>query len=215
MNSSNPSLERNEDEVQRWQAPPLGSLDREDVIEESATPLPTAEQIEEIQRQAWQEGFEQGRVEGLQAAEQEAAERLRCLDQILQQMAHPLDELDERVEEQLVSLAMATARQLIRREIKSDPGQIIGVIREGIKLLPVSAGNIQLELHPEDAALVRERLNLGDGDERSWHIAEDPTLSRGGCHISNSTSRIDATLETRINQVIAAVLGGDRVEDEG
>lgn len=205
--------------VRRWQAPPLGGFEEESepqvAEEEEAPPLPTAEEIEAIQQQAWQEGFEQGRREGLQAAEQEMAERIRHLDQVLQEMAQPLDELDDRVEEELVTLALAVARQLIRREIKTDPGQIIGVIREGVKLLPVTAGNIRLELHPEDAALVRKLLNLDEGDERSWHIHEDPTLTRGGCRIANATSRIDATLETRINQVVAAVLGGERMEDRG
>ncbi len=215
MSSSDTSPKRKDDGLRRWQAPPLGDLDGSPcVAEEAAAPPPlTAEQLEEIQRQAWQEGFEQGRREGLQAAEEEASERIRYLDRMLQEMGAPLDELDERVEEELVALAMAVARQLIRREIKTDPGQIIGVIREGIKLLPVTAGNIRLELHPEDAILVRELLNLAEGDDRSWHISEDPTLTRGGCRISNATSRIDATLETRINQVVAAVLGGDRVED--
>jgi len=214
MSSSDIPPKPGEGGVRRWQAPPLGDLDGEpDVPEETAPPPLTAEQLEAIQQQAWQEGFEQGRRDGLEAAEQETAERIRYLDRILQEMAAPLDELDERVEEELASLAMAVARQLIRREIKTDPGQIIGVIREGVKLLPVTAGNIQLELHPEDAVLVRELLNLGEGDDRSWHISEDPTLTRGGCRISNATSRIDATLETRINQVVAAVLGGERMED--
>jgi len=211
MSSSDPhSAAEDVGEVLPWRAPSLGGQEEPD----GAMPLPTAEEIEAIQRQAWNEGYEQGRQEGLQAAERESAERIRTLDRMLQEMARPLDELDERVEEELVALAMAVARQLIRREVKTDPGQIIGVIREGIRLLPVAAGNIRLELHPEDAALVRELLNLGEGEERSWHIHEDPTLTRGGCRISNATSRIDATLENRINQVVAAVLGGERVEDQ-
>jgi len=210
MSSSDFSPMPDEEGALPWRAPSLGGGEEGS---DGSTPLLTAEEIEAIQRQAWDEGYEQGRREGLLAAEREAAERIAMLDRILQEMAHPLDELDEQVEEELVSLAMAVARQLIRREVKTDPAQIVGVIREGIKLLPVSAGDVRLELHPEDAALVRELLNLSEGEERSWRIQEDPTLSRGGCRIANNASRIDATLENRINQVVAAVLGEGRAED--
>lgn len=212
MNSSDASdLRLSEREVQAWQAPSLGGAEEESGCNQ--TPLPTAEEIEAIQRQAWEEGYEQGRREGLAAAERDAAERIRALDRMLAGMAQPLDELDDRVEEELVALALAVARQLIRREVKADPGQIVGVIREGIRLLPVAEGDIRLELHPEDAALVRELLHLDEGETRHWRLVEDPTLTRGGCRISNATSRIDATLERRINQVVARILGGDRQED--
>jgi len=215
-----------ERQVRRWQAPPLADFDtplegepESDPFEAPAEPgppplePPTAEELEAIRRQAWEEGHEEGRQAGLEAAQRESQERIERLDALLQALAHPLDDLDERVEQELVALAMAVARQLIRREIKSDPAQIVGVIREGVKLLPVAAGNIRLELHPEDAQLVRELLHLGEGDERSWHIVEDPTLTRGGCRIANDSSRIDATLETRINRMIAQVMGGERQED--
>ncbi len=204
------SSDAEEQRVRSWQAPPLPGFEE---ATEPDPPLPTAEQIEAIQRQAWNEGFEQGRQEGLAAAEREMRERIRTLDRMLQEMARPLDELDDRIEEELVSLALAVARQLIRREIRTDPGQIVGVIREGIRMLPAAEGSIRLELHPEDAALVRELLRLEEGEERAWHIREDPTLGRGGCRIVNATSRIDATVENRIQQVVAAVLGGERQED--
>ena len=80
-------------------------------------------------------------------------------------------------------------------------------------LLPVAEGDIRLELHPDDAALVRELLHLDEREAPAWRIVEDPTLTRGGCRILNATSRIDATLENRIQQVVAAVLGGERQED--
>ncbi len=205
-NSSDPSL-------RRWDLPPLDSAPESAAVVEEAPPLPTAEEIEAIQRQAWQEGYEAGHREGLAAAEREAAERLRQLDAMLDALARPFDELDEAVEQELVFLAMAVARQLIRRELKSDPGQIVGVIREALALLPVADGDVRLELHPEDARLVRELLNLDESGERSWRIVEDPTLTRGGCRIANRTSRIDATVESRIHAAIAKVLGAERTED--
>ncbi len=201
-------------QVQPWQAPVL-SAGIENGAEQKAdsTRLPAAEQLEEIHNQARQKGFQQGLAEGLRASEEQTARRVSQLDGLLQCLAQPFEKLDSQIEEQLVSLALAVARQLVHREIKSDPGQIVGVIREGMGLLPAATGAVQIELHPEDAALVREALNLDEEDERSWRIREVPTLSRGGCRIANSTSSIDATVEGRLNQVIAAVLGSERAVD--
>ncbi|WP_457666141.1 flagellar assembly protein FliH [Thiolapillus sp.] len=201
-------------QARRWQAPDLsfGDENPEEKVQKAAQP-PTAAQLEEVHRQARQEGFQQGLEEGLREGQRQSAEKIKRLDGLLQYLARPFEQLDSQVEEQLVMLSLAVARQLVRREIKSDPGQIVGVIREAMGLLPVAAGKVQVELHPEDAALVREVLNLDEDDERSWRIREVPTLSRGGCRIATSTSNIDATVEGRLNKVIAEVLGGERVVD--
>ncbi|HID44377.1 MAG TPA: flagellar assembly protein FliH [Chromatiaceae bacterium] len=201
-------------QARRWQAPSL-SADEDNVgaREEEGAQLPTAAQLEALHQQAREEGYRQGLAEGLREGREQTVRQINQLDQLLQCLAQPFEKLDSQVEEQLVTLALAVARQLVRREIKSDPGQIVGVIREATGLLPVASGKVQIELHPEDAALVREVLNLDEEDERSWHIREIPTLSRGGCRIVTSTSNIDATVEGRLNQVIAEVLGGERVVD--
>ncbi|MFA7388767.1 MAG: FliH/SctL family protein, partial [Thiohalobacteraceae bacterium] len=114
--------------------------------------------------------------------------------------------------QELVHLALAVAQQLVRRELKADPGQVLAAVRETMAALPLAARNVRLHLHPEDAALVREALSLQD-NERGWKIAEDPVLTRGGCKISSDTSQIDASVERRLQQAIANVLGGERDSD--
>jgi flagellar assembly protein FliH len=185
---------------------------------------PTVEEIERIQRQARREGFEQGRREGHEQGygeglaqgraqgEAEVRERAARLEGLLQGLADPASEVDEATEEELARLTLALARQVIRRELQAQPGEIIGVIREAVALLPLSAREIRLRLHPEDAALVRD--TLGDQDAR-WQIEEDPSISRGGCLLRTQQSRVDATVEHRIAALAAELLGDARRPDEG
>jgi flagellar assembly protein FliH len=179
--------------------------------EAAARPL-TARQIEELQQQAREEGFQQGRREGLEAGRKEILARVHELESLMQTLARPLEQLDGQIEQELVSLALAVARQLVRRELKADPGQVLAVLREAMAALPVAARNVRLHLHPEDAALVREALALNDA-ERGWKIVEDPVLTRGGCKVSSDTSQIDASVERRLQTAIANVLGGERESD--
>jgi flagellar assembly protein FliH len=172
----------------------------------------TARQLEDIQKQAQQEGFQQGLQEGRDVGLKEFQERFQVLEEILQSLGEPFRQLDESVEQQLAELAMLVARQLVRRELKTEPEQVISVVREALAVLPVAARNVRLALHPEDAALIREALSVGD-DNQHIQLIEDPVQSRGGCKVLTDTSQIDASVESRLNAIIANVLGGLRSTD--
>jgi flagellar assembly protein FliH len=117
--------------------------------------------------------------------------------------------LDGAIVRQIATLAGAIARQIVRRELKTHPDEIVAVVRETVALLPIASRDVRVHLNPEDAALVRSRLAEATGD-RAWSIVEDPVLSRGGCRVSSENSTIDAQLEARLGAAIAAVLGDNR-----
>src|ERR1700755_3023194 len=93
----------------------------------------------------------QGQIDLLKA-------RVTRLDAILKLLARPLEELDAEVERQLTLLAITVGKQILRRELKTDPSQIVAVIRESVARLPAASRDIRVQLHPEDAAVVRETL---------------------------------------------------------
>ena len=174
---------------------------------------PHAEQIKkDIYEAAYAEGLEQGRKKGYTTGLAEIQAQADRLMKIITLLHEPLSQLDDQIEKELVALSIAIARQIVRRELKTDPGQIVAVIREAIASLPVGSRNIHLHLHPEDAALVRNALSL-TGNDKTWRIAEDPVLTRGGCKVVTDISRIDATIDTRIAAIAATILGGVRDHD--
>jgi len=95
--------------------------------------------------------------------------------------------------------------------LRIDPSQVIAIIRETMALLPAATRDVRLHLHPDDAALVRERLAQPQS-ERAWTVIEDPVMGRGGCRVTTDHSLIDARLETRLGAVISQVLGDERTE---
>jgi flagellar assembly protein FliH len=172
-----------------------------------------------IEREAWEKGYAEGRDAAAaavrkeqQATQVELDRRVQNLASILDFMAKPIAALDIEVQRQLVSLAGAIARHIVRRELKTQPDEIVAVIRETVALLPMTACDIRVHLNPEDAKLVRARA-VEPGSDRSWSIAEDPLISRGGCRVSSENSTIDATLERRLGAAIAAALGDSRAPD--
>lgn len=199
-----------------WKLPKIESRHADELGSYSSALL-TADEIEAIQKQAYDEAFQQGRAEGLKAGLEEGqtkiSQSLAQFGALVESFNKPLEQLDSRVEEELVALAMLVARQLVRRELKIDPGQVIAVVRDAMSILPISSQKISLRLHPEDAELVRSAFALEDA-ELTWKISEDPLLTRGGCEVITESSRIDATIEKRLAAVIATAMGGEREADE-
>jgi flagellar assembly protein FliH len=169
--------------------------------------------LERIQKQAYDEAFEQGLAEGRANGAATVEQQARQLGQLLDQLATPFEELDDCVEQQTAELAMIVVRRLFRRELRTDPSCVIGVVREALDALPVAAREVRVLLHPEDADLVSHALKQTEG-ERAWYIVEDPLLSRGGCRIETATSRIDARVESRLETIANALLGDDRAPAE-
>jgi flagellar assembly protein FliH len=209
-------------EAQQWQPPHVRKHGEAATSSDNAHGLLTAAQLDEIRKAAQAEGFEQGRKEGMAFGHREGIEQGRSevkakveqLDLLLGTLDKPFEELDQQVENQIVTLVISMVRQLIRREVKLDPGQIVGVVREALGILPISARRIRVMLHPEDAELVRSAYTLGEHDQK-WQIIEDPVIQRGGCRIHTESSQIDATLDSRLNSLIAPLLAGERLQDTG
>jgi flagellar assembly protein FliH len=182
---------------------------------------PTAADLEQIQKQAYEEGYEQGKKEGFEFGHKEGLEQTKQelqsyanhMRQLLTSFETPLRDLDNQVERELLSLVIAIVKQLVRREVKSDPNLIIGVVREALSILPVNSRNVRLMVHPEDAELIREIYALGDS-ELGWSLVEDPVINRGGCKVVTETSQIDATLDSRLASLIAPLLAGARSVDD-
>lgn len=212
------TLESETGDIRKWELPPV-----EDVHDARYSRLITAEQIEKIQNDAYQEayekaykeGLEKGYKEGVSSGEAYIRENTDSLKTIITKLAYPLEDLDEKVVEQLVELSVIIAGQVIRRELRIDPGQIIAVVRECVTALPIAARNINFYLHPDDARLVRETFSIDDMSEQVWSIKEDPVLTRGGCRVETQNSKIDATVEQQIKRIVANLFGGEREEDDG
>lgn len=204
-------------EYQRWDTP--------QVNEDSNLSLGmvTADKLARVQELAFKEaqeaGHKKGYKEGVEKAQKEFAQRsadqlsrANTMERLLRSLSTPFEQLDEQVENELATLAIALARQIIRREFKADPGEIVPVVRQAINSLPVASRHPQVYLHPEDAAFIRETLSLS-GDHEHWKLIEDPTLTRGDCRVTTENSRIDATVESRLRAIVAQALGGEREED--
>ena len=186
----------------RWEPPSVGG---EAKVEPAAPPGPTIYELEEIERQAREEGYAAGLAEGRAAAKKELDDRLARLDAICTAAARPLTELDDAVERELALLATVIARRVVARELQLDPALIERTVREAAAALPSATRELRVWVNPGDMDLLRE---LGAA-EPHWRFGANPALQRGDCILESERSRLDARVATRLAAVVDAVIGDD------
>lgn len=195
---------------QRWE---MEAFDEE---REASVPLPTAEAIELIQRQAHQEGHSEGYQEGYsegyregvrQGMEQgyregaeQAAQEAQRLNHLLVDVSHSLDRLDQQMARQVLELTLGIAKQMLRQALQVRSELLLPVVQAAINSLPQANQQAQLILNPQDAALVRSHLEteLAQGH---WRVVEDGQITPGGFRLETAHSELDATMESRWKQV--------------
>lgn len=188
----------------------------EEVAVEDVKPL-TLEELEAIRQEAYNEGFATGEKDGFRAgqlkAKQEAevalAAKIASLEELMGHLLEPIANQDRELEQGLVNLVSQMTRQVIQRELATDSSQIRHVLREALKLLPMGASNIRIHVHPQDFELVKA---LRERHEESWRILEDESLQPGGCRVESESSRIDASVETRLATALKQLFEQQRAQ---
>ncbi|TLG91318.1 flagellar assembly protein FliH [Pseudomonas edaphica] len=191
-------------------------VEMEEVPLDEVQPL-TLEELEAIRQEAYNEGFAAGEKDGFrsttlkvrQEAEEALGVKLASLERLMGTLFDPIAEQDSQIEKAMVGLVEHIARQVIQRELVLDSGHIESVMREALKLLPLGVGNVRLYINPQDFEQVKA---LRERHEETWRIVEDAALLPGGCRVETEHSRIDATVETRISQIMAKLL--DQVHEQ-
>ena len=159
--------------------------------------LLTQQQIDSIVEQAREEGYQTG----FKSGKHDLEAHLQTIEDMIERLNQPMLLLTDTVEQALVTLVKAIARNVIHREIQTNPEHILKVVKGAKNLLPVVNEDITLIIHPEDFALLPEKII------KKWQIEEDSSIERGGCYLETKTSRIHATLQSQIDHVFNQVFG--------
>ena len=168
---------------------------------------PTAQEIEAIEHQAQEDGYQAGLTAGKLAAEADIG-RLRAL---LCDLEDACKGAEATLAEDVVELALVVARQMVRAELHADKTLLLPAIREAIAGLPLIKEPARLVLNPDDLKAVSGLL-VGELSADYWCFIPDPTLPSGSCRIEASNSAVNLMLAERWDNILQ-VLGKNNRED--
>lgn len=182
----------------QWESPAM--------VMPATAPAPvedTAAECARLREAARAEGVAEGLAAGRAEIEASAA-RMR---QLAESFSSTLDNLDFRLADMVLELALDVARQVVAGELAARPERLLDVVNLALKQMAETTRESRLLLNPDDAALVRPHLE-GVLDKSRLRIVEDARIVRGGCLIETSQGDLDATLQARWRQVVQ-VLGSN------
>lgn len=206
------------EEVQEVEAVLFGAIG--DGTPGRETQASDAEQVLDVQQalalrqQAWDEGYEAGLLAGAERTRTELQqqtlqvqrEQVQRIDAMLRQAQAGFDLLEQALAEQVLQLACALARQVVRRELSTPLPPLRSVVQEALALLIDDGRPATLRLHPLDAALLADQATLeahGMALQTPVQVHPDPTLSPGDCVVESAHGGVDARLEKRWQRALA------------
>lgn len=166
-----------------------------------AMPYPTAEEIEAIQQQAHEEGYQAGLAEGRAQAELE----LQQLQPLLAHITEMCRETEHALADSVLELALLVAKQMIGDELRQYPKQLLVPIREALAAIPTASNPSKLFLSPDDLQLLQHDLRY-ELAEDVWRFIADEQLTTGSCRIETPNTQLEFSLASRWKKIVG-VLG--------
>lgn len=203
---------------------------------------PTAEEIEAIRQAAYEEGlaqgkqtgyeegktqgfdegktegfaagFDEGKAQGLEAGTTTVNQQAQLWQQLADGLSTPLEQVNKDVRQEIVKLAVALSRSVIRTEVKTNQDVILQALSEGLKVLPVEENHYQIHLHPDDIEFVKAHFGEDTIAEHKWQLVATPGLAKGGCDITTKTNAVDVSIERRCRAVLDKFLLDQGLSDD-
>lgn len=176
---------------------------------------PTVEELEQIREEARQSGYDEGHAEGHAAGHAEAteagelatSEALQHVRALADSFGNALRDADQLISNEVLDLALQLAKGMLKNALRIKPELVLPIVRDAIEYLPVLQQPALLQLHPDDAAMVRAAIGE-ELDKGGWRVVEDAHIGRGGCKVDTASNQIDATAVARWQRLTHA-LGKD------
>lgn len=177
----------------------------------------TVKQIEDIQKQAYDEAYKDAYEKGiadsekylesrLQEERKELKQKANQLQQCFNTLSRPLQDIDLEVEQKLTDIVFYFCKQLLGHELNVDSSHILRLIQKSVASLPVAHRNITIKLNSTDIQLLEK--GGFDISEQDWKVEADESVAAGGCIINTETSSVDLGIENRIKKLTQQLYSG-------
>ncbi|HEY0685262.1 MAG TPA: flagellar assembly protein FliH [Steroidobacter sp.] len=147
-----------------------------------------------------QEGRDEGKQQGIEAGRQEALARFERLagpaSEMLEQLKQMQADYQTAMRKEVIELVAKVARQVIRKEIQTQPLQLLALVDEALATMPrVAADEIVVYLNPEDCERI---IELDPLQAERWNLWADDKLEPGECRVKAGQREADAGCSQRL-----------------
>jgi flagellar assembly protein FliH len=154
----------------------------------------------EREAQARALGRQQGELESRTKFEEQLSRERSSLATALTDFARDRGIFYQKVEEEVVRLALSIARKILHREAQADPLLLMGVVRVALDRIEGATG-VVLAVHAQQAADWQRYLASRMDPAAMPEIVEDPALAPGQCQLRTAMGTADLGLEIQLKEI--------------
>ncbi len=156
--------------------------------------------IEKREKQAWQEGVQEGEAKGRVQFEKQAGELRESIEKSLADFSNERNNYFEHVETEVVHLALAIARKILHREAQIDPLLLTGLVHVALEKLGAQT-KIRLRVHPSQLESWRKSFAGMAGHSHVPEMIGDESLALPQCVIETEHGSTEVSLETHLKEI--------------
>ena len=150
-------------------------------------------------RQAYERGYREGEAAGLERAKADIAPAAERVSRAIAEIATLRGRIRREAETDLVKLAFAIARRILRRELSLSPDAIHGLVRAVFDKAQTREVS-RVRVHPDHRTLVLKSLETS-GLPHGLDVVADATLRIGDVVVETKRGDLDATIDSQLAEI--------------
>lgn len=154
--------------------------------------------LREVQARA--QGRIEGQAEGRKGYEEQLARERAALAAALAGFTRDRAAYFEKIEGEVVQLALAIARKILHREAQIDPWVLAGIVRVALEKIDGATG-VRLRVHPQNSADWRRYLATHLHPADLPEFVEDPSQPPDRCVLETSMGSATIGLEVQLKEI--------------
>jgi flagellar assembly protein FliH len=182
-----------------YEMPLLEKKDK--TISDVESRLSLSQNVEAIEREAYEKGFEVGEKGGFALGEQKALILIEKLEMLIRELISLKETLTKELEPQMVELVFSIARTVIRKELTTNPEAIVAITKEALTRLG-KTGQIIIKINPSLSDLfMKHKPELTDiYPDLIFDI--DPSVAQDGSVVIGPTEDIITDIDEQLKNLI-------------
>lgn len=170
--------------------------------------LSSGRRLEEIEREAYERGFNAGQSAGFEIGQQNALLLIQRLEKALADLANLRQKELKELEQQVIELSFTIAKKVVMKELSINPDIVTDIVREALTRLQ-KTGQVIIKIHPSLNEIFQKNKPQLLNTYPDIVFELDSKLSLYGTQVIGPEESVIIDIEEQFNNILEDI--GDRL----
>jgi flagellar assembly protein FliH len=170
------------------------------IVEYNRMNLPPSRTLDQREKLGFDRGVQEGEARARKVCEQSLAVARVAITRSLEEFKAQRVSYFNRVEPEVVQLALGIARKILHREAQMDPMLLTGMVHVALEKMDQGT-RVRLRAHPDEIHFWNRHFSESTALPTSPEIIGDSALKHGECALETEIGSTQISLETQLKEI--------------